>query len=315
MKPGQSPMFVFSTFEKMASQLMQQNFAMAPDQALVQFLSILPDSEYEIQKRAFSNELHLDREQVLLVIRTRYENLQRQRRKSGARWDIGHAFFTVAENETFGGKSNYPSGCCGRRRGMGRGKDRGRDRGGRKQGSDGDKRDGTKDGSLKCKCCGDDGQKSVRYPGQPCGIRGGKGDAAEICANVVLVLAYQAPGDDKTLSGGKKEAVICEVSPKLSGPPVARGGLGNTGCALDWQVGDISIICDNKGTCHMPYSSTGRINYREAKTFMKTASGSKYPINGYEDLSATFRSGRGEVPLSCFLMLRMYLASATTFSL
>ena len=47
----------------------------------------------------------------------------------------------------------------------------------------------------------------------------------------------------------------------------------------------------------MSYSSTGMINYREAKTFMKTASGTKYPIEGYGDLPLTFRSGRGEVPL------------------
>ena len=47
----------------------------------------------------------------------------------------------------------------------------------------------------------------------------------------------------------------------------------------------------------MSYSSTGMINYREAKTFMKTASGTKYSIEGYRDLPLTFRSGRGEVPL------------------
>ena len=39
------------------------------------------------------------------------------------------------------------------------------------------------------------------------------------------------------------------------------------------------------------------INYRDAKTFMNTASGTKYPIEGYEDLSLTFRSGKGEVHL------------------
>ena len=103
---------------------MQQDFSMPPNQALIQFLCILPDSEYEIEKRTFSNELHLDREQVLLAIRTRYENLQRQRRKSGARRDAGHAFITDAGNEKFGGKCS--PGFRGRRQGMGRGKDRGR---------------------------------------------------------------------------------------------------------------------------------------------------------------------------------------------
>ena len=103
-------MFVLSTLEEMAPQLMQQNPSMAPNQALIQFLSILPDSEYDIEKRTFSNRLHLDREQVLLAIRTRYENLPRQCRKSGARRDAGHAFITDAGNEKFGGESNYPPG-------------------------------------------------------------------------------------------------------------------------------------------------------------------------------------------------------------
>ena len=108
MKPGQNPMFVLSTLDEMAAQLMQQDFSMAPNQALIQFLSILPDSEYEIKKRTFSNGLHLDREQVLLAIRTRYENLQRQRRRSGAKRHAGEAFITDAGNEKFGGK--YPPG-------------------------------------------------------------------------------------------------------------------------------------------------------------------------------------------------------------
>ena len=98
-------MFVLPTLKEMAAQLMQQDFSMTPNQALIQLLSILPDSEYEIEKRTFSNGLHLDREQVLLAIRTRYENLQqRQRRKSRARKDTGHAFITDAGSEKFGGK-------------------------------------------------------------------------------------------------------------------------------------------------------------------------------------------------------------------
>ena len=186
MSPGQNPMFVLSTLEEMAAQLMQQDFSMAPNQALIQFLPILPDSEYEIEKRTFSNGLHLDREQALLAIRTRYEILQRQRRKSGARRDAGHAFISDAGNEKFGGK--YPPGFRGRRRGMGRRKDRGRGRGGRKQGNDGDKSDDPKDDSVKCKRCGDVGHKAVRCPGKLCGVCGGKGHADDICANVVRSL-------------------------------------------------------------------------------------------------------------------------------
>ena len=48
----------------------------------------------------------------------------------------------------------------------------------------------------------------------------------------------------------------------------------------------------------MSYSaSTAMLNYRGAKTFMKTVSGTKYTIEGYVDLPLTSRSGRGEVPL------------------
>ena len=72
---------------------MQQDFAMAPKQPLIHFFFILPDFEYEVEKQTFSNGLQLEREQVLLAIRTRYENLQRQRRKSGGRRDGGHVMW------------------------------------------------------------------------------------------------------------------------------------------------------------------------------------------------------------------------------
>ena len=136
----------------------------------------------------------------------------------------------------------------------------------------------------------------------------GKGHAADICANVVSILACHAPADDKTLSCEEEEAVMCKTSGKMSGALLPSGGRlkQKGGCTLDWQVGEISVICDNGAschmsysfTCHMSYSSTGMINYREAKTFMNTDSGTKYPIEGYGDLPLTFiRSGRGEVPL------------------
>ena len=152
---------------------------------------------------------------------------------------------------------------------------------------------------MKCKRCGDVGHKAVRRPGQLCGVCGGKSHAADICANVVSILACQASADDETLSGEKVEAFICETSGKMSGfLLVSRERLKQEGgCALDWQVGDISTNCDNGASCHISYSSAGMTNYRKAKTFMKTASGTKCPIEGYGDLPLTFRSGRGEVPL------------------
>ena len=65
----------------------------------------------------------------------------------------------------------------------------------------------------------------------------------------------------------------------MSGAPVPnRGGLGNKGFALDWQMGDRSIICDNEASRYMSYPSNGMIINREAKTSMKTGSGMKHPI-------------------------------------
>ena len=62
----------------------------------------------------------------------------------------------------------------------------------------------------------------------------------------VRVTSYQTPADDKMLSGVEEEAVMWENSGKLSGTRVLTGGgLRKTGCALDWQVGDISAICNN----------------------------------------------------------------------
>ena len=36
-----------------------------------------------------------------------------------------------------------------------------------------------------------------------------------------------------------------------------RVGLRNKGCALDWQIGDISVILDNEASRHMSYPSNG----------------------------------------------------------
>ena len=48
----------------------------------------------------------------------------------------------------------------------------------------------------------------------------------------------------------------------------------------------------------MFYSSTCIMTYySEANASMCTASGKKYPIEGYGDIPLTFRSSRGEVPL------------------
>ena len=92
MRPDQNPLVILTALEEMAAQLSRQNFPMAPDEALLQFLTILPGSEYEVKKLTCSTRQRLDRDQVLLMIRTRYGNLQCQRNKGGGRRDAGHAF-------------------------------------------------------------------------------------------------------------------------------------------------------------------------------------------------------------------------------
>lgn len=79
MKSGQNHLVAFTAVEEMASQLWQQNVFKAPNQSLIQFLSILPESEYENEKRTFCNGFQSNREQVLMAIRFRFENLQCQR--------------------------------------------------------------------------------------------------------------------------------------------------------------------------------------------------------------------------------------------
>ena len=76
-------------------------------------LSILPESEYEIEKRTFCYGLQPDREQVLMAIRSRYENFQRQRKKGGGRKDAGNAFVADAGGR-HGGKNHSSSSARGR---------------------------------------------------------------------------------------------------------------------------------------------------------------------------------------------------------
>ena len=108
MRPGQNPLVVLTALEEMAAQLSQQNFPMAPDQALLQFLTILPDSQHEVEKRTCSTGQRLNRDQVLPMIRTRYDNLQRQRKNGGGRREVGHAFVADA------GSSGKPRGVVPR---------------------------------------------------------------------------------------------------------------------------------------------------------------------------------------------------------
>ena len=190
MRPGQNPLVILTALEEMAGQLSQQNFPMAPDQALLQFLTILPDSEYEVEKRTCSTGQRLDRDQALLIIRKRYDNLQHQRNKEGGRRDAGHAFIADAGSSGKPGGRSTPRGVRnrgGRVRGGrgGRGGNGGEKGGEKKDGqtdinaSDGNV-DGKKGGDARCSRCGEAGHKTVRCPGQVCSVCGGKGHSAKI---------------------------------------------------------------------------------------------------------------------------------------
>ena len=129
-----------------------------------------------------------------------------------------------------------------------------------------------------------------------CGVCGGKGHSAKICANVVTVFACEADASgsdsDGVLSGEEQDAFVCDAPGKFFDEP-SKWGTN----ALAWQMGGLPVICDNSASCHMSHSSTGTISYREANATMRTASGKIYPIEGYGDLPLTFRSSSGEVPL------------------
>ena len=67
MKPGQTPLVALTDLEKIAAELSQQRFFMTPEQPLIQFLSILPEAEYEVKKRTFCNGRDLNRDQILVA--------------------------------------------------------------------------------------------------------------------------------------------------------------------------------------------------------------------------------------------------------
>ena len=172
--------------------------------------------------------------------------------------------------------------------------------------------DGGKGGNARCNRCGEAGHKTVRCPGQVCSVCGGKGHSAKICADVVTVFACEADASgsdsDGVLSGEEQGAFVYDAPSKFFDEP---GKWGTN--ALAWQMGDLPVICDNNASCHISHSSTGMINYREANATMRTASGKRYPIEGYGDLPLTFRSRSGEVPRCCSATMHMYPASATIF--
>ena len=88
-----------------------------------------------MEKRTFCNELQPNREQILRAIPSRYEHFQHERKRGGARKDVGYAFVADAD----GGKQNSTSGTRHRAKGRGR-----RGRGEHKNHEEGENGDHTK---------------------------------------------------------------------------------------------------------------------------------------------------------------------------
>ena len=121
---------------------------------------------------------------------------------------------------------------------------------------------------------------------------------AEVGASVVTVLACENTKSlndesDAAISGEEEEAFICDISGEYNDESNDEAACS----ALAWQVRDLTVICDSGASCHMSHLSTGMINYRESNAYVRTASGSRYPIEGYGDLPLTFRSSSGDIPL------------------
>ena len=104
----------------------------------------------------------------------------------------------------------------------------------------------------------------MRCPGQVCSVCGGKGHSTKIIyANVVPAFACEAGASgsdsDGVLSGEEQDAFFCDAPGKFFDEP-GKSGIN----ALAWQMGDLLVICDNGVSCHMPHSSSGMVNCREA---------------------------------------------------
>ena len=112
VKPRQNPFVALTALEETTAQLSQQNCFMDQNQSLIQILSILPESEYQVENITFCNGLQPDREQILMTVLSRFENLQRQRKKGGGGEDAGHAFVVDAGGR-LGGKHYSSSSVRG----------------------------------------------------------------------------------------------------------------------------------------------------------------------------------------------------------
>ena len=256
-----------------------------------------------MKKRTFRNGLRPDRERVLLTIRSRFENLQRQRRKSGGRKEAGYAFVAEA-GERPGGKCHSSSGARGRWKG----------RGGRGRGGAGitmkRRKNNTRRPAARMVGVKPTAPRETAHSVRAAARRNTNPSAdlirSAVCVVVKIIRGISAPtsslacedtkyckdDSDAAINCEEKQAFVCDMSGKYSNGSNDEGSCS----ALAWQVGNLTVICDSGASCHMSHLSTRIINYRESNAYMRTASGARYLIEDYGDLPLTFRSSSGDVP-------------------
>ena len=115
---------------------------MAPDQALLQFLSILRNSEYEVERRTCNTGQRLDRGQVMLMIARGTITSNVSKNKGSGQRDAGHAFIADAGSSGNTGNGSAPPLGARDRGGRGKGRQGGRCKGGREGENDGEKKNG-----------------------------------------------------------------------------------------------------------------------------------------------------------------------------
>ena len=197
MKSEQIPLVALTALEKMTSQLLQQNISMAPNQSLIQFLSILPESEYEVEKELSATDLSRteNRSSWRFVPDSRTCNVSAKRLEGGR--TPGMLSGPTLEGGLAGNIIPRPAPEVGERdervevvEGVGITRMKRKIRKRRPAaGLVGVRL--TKIKGAKCKRCGETEHKPVRCPDQICGVCGGKSHSVEVCANVVTVLACE----------------------------------------------------------------------------------------------------------------------------
>ena len=101
------------------------------------------------------------------------------------------------------------------------------------------------------------GHKSVHRPDQVCGVCGSKGHSAEVCANVVTVLACENTTgsnneSDTAISGEEEEALVCDMSGEYSDESNDRGVAVRL--RGEWGISRLYVIVGHRVTCltHRP---------------------------------------------------------------